>query len=105
MKTYHGPQPVFLIFLMILGVSAAVPILCASTDHQKSHTVIDVTDSSGKTYRNLRRRMGEANFEDYHGNHYQFNGNFTSITRKVSREQFLKEVQQPEKSDNNRPNR
>jgi hypothetical protein len=49
--------------------------------------------------------MGEANFRDYHGNHYEFNGNFTAITRKVSREQFLKEVQQPEKSDNNRPNR
>jgi len=39
---------------------------------------------------------------DYHGNS-SFNGNFTAITRKVSGEQFLKEVQQPEKSGDKFP--
>jgi hypothetical protein len=102
MKTCHGPQPVFLIFLMILGVSVAVPLLSIqfdSIDPQKIYVVIDVTDSNGKTYRNLTR-SGVGNFIDYHRNSYKFHGNFTEITRKVSGEQFLKEVQQPEKSDN-----
>jgi hypothetical protein len=107
MKFCHGPQPVFLIFFMILGIGVAVPLLSTqfdSIDPQKIYVVIDVTDSNGKTYRNLRR-SGETNFIDYHRNSYKFNGNFTAITRKVSGEQLLKEVQQPEKSDDNRPNR
>jgi hypothetical protein len=73
-------------------------------DPQKIYTVIDVTDSNGKTYRNLKE-LSRDTFMDYHGNSYTFNGNFTAITRKVSGEQFLKEVQQPERSEDNRPTR
>lgn len=77
---------------------------CTIIDPQKIYTVIDVTDSNGKTYRNLKE-LSRDTFMDYHGNSYAFNGNFTAITRKVSGEQFLKEVQQPERSEDNRPTR
>ena len=64
-------------------------------DPQKTYTVVDVTDSSGKTYRNLYD-LNHNTFRDYNGNNYSFNGNFTAITRQVSGEQLLKEIQQPQ---------
>jgi len=79
-----------LIFASALFLSAC------GIDPKKIYTVYDVTDASGKTYRNLNHSDRNV-FIDYEGNYYTFNGNFTAVTRKVSGEQFLREVKQPEK--------
>lgn len=64
-------------------------------DPQKTYSVVDVTDNIGKTHKNLRECTRNT-FMDYHGNSYTFSGNFTAITRKISGEQLLNEIQQPE---------
>lgn len=79
-----------LIFASALFLSAC------KIDPEKIYTVYDVTDASGKTYRNLKC-VGRNVFIDYDRNEYTFNGNYTAVTRKVSGEHFLREVKQPEK--------
>jgi hypothetical protein len=79
-----------LIAISILFLSAC------GVNQEKTYRVYDVTDASGKTYRNLNHSGGDV-FIDYDGNQYIFNGNYTVITRKVSGEQFLREVQHREK--------
>jgi len=82
--------------LFLLFITGSVIQSCAVIDPEKTYSVIDVTDSSGKIYKNLRG-LSNNTFMDYHGNSYTFNGNFTAITRKVSGEQFLKEINQSSK--------
>jgi len=94
----HGTVVGLSILFLIITIGSGIKS-CRVIDPQKIYTVVDVTDSSGKTYRNLYE-LSNNTFMDYSGNSYTFNGNFTTITRKVSGEQFLKEVQQPEKSSN-----
>lgn len=79
-----------LIFASLIFLSAC------KIDPEKIYTVYDVTDASGKTYRNLNHSGGNF-FIDSNGNYYNFNGNYTAVTRKVSGEQFLKEIQKAEK--------
>ena len=97
----HGTVVGLSILFLIITIGSGIKS-CRVIDPQKTYTVVDVTDSSGKTYRNLYE-LSKNTFMDYHGNSYTFNGNFTAITRKISGEQFLKEVQQPEKSGDNFP--
>ena len=78
-----------LIFTSVLFLSAC------KIDPEKTYTVYDVTDASGKIYRNLNHK-GYNIFIDSNGNYYKFNGNYTAITRKVSGEQLLKEIQKVE---------
>ena len=97
----HGTVVGLSILFLIIAIGSGIKS-CRVIDPQKIYTVIDVTDSNGKTYRNLYE-LSKTTFMDYNGNSYTFNGNFTAITRQVSGEQFLKEVQQSEKSDNTFP--
>jgi hypothetical protein len=90
----HGTVVGLSILFLIITIGSGIKS-CRVINPQKIYTVVDVTDSSGKTYRNLYE-LTKNTFMDYHGNSYTFNGNFTAITRKISGEQFLKEVQQPE---------
>lgn len=90
----HGTVVGLSILFLIITIGSGIKS-CGVIDPQKTYTVIDVTDSSGKIYRNLIP-VSNTIFMDHYGNSYTFNGNFTAITRKVSGEQFLKEIQQPE---------
>jgi len=96
-----GPEGHGLFIGSVLGVFAVIFVLFAvailppgcswEIDPQRTYQVFDVTDSAGKTYRNLKRLGGDV-FTDYHGNQYTFKGNYTAITRRVSGEQFMKDV-------------
>ena len=87
---------IFLFLLICLAFVGCGPI--EPIEPKKTYTVFDVTDSSGKTYRNLnRRRFNENLYVDYYSNEYTFHGNYTTITRRVSGDQFLKEVKTSEK--------
>jgi len=83
---------VFGVFTVIFVVFVA-SIVCSGSkiDPEKTYQVFDVTDGAGKTYRNLRY-FDENAFVDYHGNEYSFHGNYTTITRRVTGEQFMREV-------------
>jgi len=85
------------IFVVFVASIESRQSILKKIDPEKTYTIVDVTDSSGKNYRNLIE-LTKYTFRDYHGNVYNFNGNFTAITRQVTGEQLLKEVQQLEKS-------
>ena len=92
----HGAVIGLSILFTIIGLGSAIKSYSA-IDPQKTYIVVDVTDNIGKTHKNLRECTRNT-FMDYHGNSYTFSGNFTAITRKVSGEQLLNEIQQPEKN-------
>ena len=66
-----------LIFLMIFFCGCEVK-------PDKTYTVYNVTDSSGKTYYNLNHRFIEHEYYDQQGNKYIFHGNYTVISSTIS---------------------
>ena len=50
----------------------------------KTYRVYNVTDSSGKTYYNLNRSIGEHEYYDQQGKQYIFHGNYTVISSTIS---------------------
>lgn len=83
---------VFGVFTVIF-VIFVTSMLCSKSkiDPETTYQVFDVTDSVGKTYRNLKRFDGNT-FVDYHRNLYSFHGNYTVISRNVSGEELMMEV-------------
>ncbi|NBT59252.1 hypothetical protein EBT16_10760 [bacterium] len=83
---------VFGVFTVIFVVFVT-SMFCSRSkiDPETTYQVFDVTDGTGKTYRNLNL-IGDNVFVDRHGNQYSFHGNYTAMTRKVSGEQLLKDT-------------
>lgn len=83
---------VFGVFTVIFVIFVA-SVFCSRSkiDPERTYQVFDVTDGTGKTYRNLKRFDGNT-FVDYHRNLYSFHGNYTVISRNVSGEEFMMEV-------------
>lgn len=69
----------FLIFLMLFFCGCEVKL-------DKTYTVYNVTDSSGKTYYNLNRHTNriEHEYYDQQGKRYIFYGNHTVISSTIS---------------------
>ncbi len=83
---------VFGVFTVIFIIFVTSMICSRSKiDPETTYQVFDVTDGTGKTYRNLKRFDGNT-FVDYHRNLYSFHGNHTVISRNVSGEEFMREL-------------